>query len=411
MAARRLNQIRQIQIRSLCTSAIFFSLILMGGLLLSACDLIDPVLPAVEPPQPTATPLPTATADPSGNFIAFLSTDFGVALRHPPNWIVNEGELLKVASTADLLTRTRLDESGALLEISFAPEFLIETDNLADPLRDYVIDSGDYKVIEETDNVLLGGQPAAMVTALINDETGQEVTTVFALIKNNKAGILAVGKTAAPETNEALLRGMIGSLIVSLPEPTPSPPTLTPRPPGSAGTDLSGEGEDGQQAQTGAMGVPAGLLQFQASNGEFSLGYPSNWLVRDDGDAIIFASSEELLADNKFETGATILIFPQTLATPDEPDPVQVLEDFIAQFAIYDALELVVPPRPVTLAGQPAATAQYDVVFQRYPLLVDYYVVVNGQRVVILVNLITSSEVGSLKPITDGIASSITVNP
>ena len=169
-------------------------------------------------------------------------------------------------------------------------------------------------------------------------------------------------------------------------------------------------GEDGEAAETGSMAVPAGLLQFEASNGQFSLGYPSNWQVTDNGDAVVFASTTELLLDNKFETGASILIFSQTLNTPEEPDPVQMLEDFITQFSVFDAFELIVPPRPVVLGGQQAATAQYDVVFQRYPVVVDYYVVVKGQRVVIMVNLITATDYEALKPVTDGMASSLTVN-
>lgn len=400
------------RLRSLCQRTTLFIFFTLCSLLLSACDLIDPVLPAVAPPAPTATANPTATPDPSGSFIAYLSTDFGVALRHPPNWIVNEADTIKVASSADLLTRTRLDRSGALLDIGLATEELIEAINLAESLRDFVIDSGDYKIIDESSNILISGQEAALVTAMINDETGQEITTIFALIRNNRAGVIVKGETADPITNESFLRAMISTIIISRPEPTPSPPTLTPRPPGSAVTDLSSDGEGDEPAETGSMGVPTGLLQFQASNGSFSLGYPSNWRIRDDGNAIIIASSDELLADNKFETGASILIFPQTISTPNEPDPVKVLEDFILSFGVYDANpELVVPPRPVTIAGLPAATAQYDVVFQRYPILVDYYVIVNGQRVIITVNLITASEFEGLKPVTDGIISSITVNP
>ena len=387
-----------------------FTLCALLLVIFSGCDLIDPVLPAVAPPGPTITPIPTATVDPSGRFNAFLSPSFGVALRHPPNWIVNESDILKIASNADLLTRTRLDDSGALLEIEIAPELLIESDDLAGPLRDHVIDAGDYKIIEESDNVLISGQPSAIVTALVNDELGREITTIFALVKNNKAGILVRGKTADPINNEHLLRGMIGTLIVSKLEPTPAPPTLTPRPPGAAGTNLGEVGEDGEAAETGSMAVPAGLLQFEASNGQFSLGYPSNWQVTDNGDAVVFASTTELLLDNKFETGASILIFSQTLDTPEEPDPVQMLEDFITQFSVFDAFELIVPPRPVVLGGQQAATAQYDVVFQRYPVVVDYYVVVKGQRVVIMVNLITATDYEALKPVTDGMASSLTVN-
>ena len=105
----------------------------------------------------------------------------------------------------------------------------------------------------------------------------------------------------------------------------------------------------------------------------------------------------------------SVLVFSQAVGTPAEPDAVKVLEDFIAQFAIYDAFELVVPPRPVVIGGQSAAHAQYDNLFQRYPVLVDYYVVVKGQDIVIMVSLMTLSEFEALKPITDGMAASITI--
>ena len=410
-------QLSELKIEVISPSSLFvFISSLLFLVIATGCDLIDPVLPAVAPSAPTVTPFPTATADPSGRFIAYLSTDFGVSLRHPPNWIVSDEENLQIASSADLLTSAEVGGSGALMSIEPASEELIEFDNLADPLRNFVIDSGDFKIVEEPNNILMGGQPAAVLTALSNSSSGREMTHVFALIKNGRAGIVVTGTTGNPDANEALLRGILGTIIVSRPEPTPAPPTLTPRPPATRdpnATVESGSFGENQNESSGSdnVQVPAGLLQFQSSDGRFSLGYPSDWLVRDDGDAIIFASSEALLIDNKFETGASVLIFSQSVSTPAEPDPLRVLEDFISQFAIYDDLELVIPPRSMTLGGQNAAHAQYDNIFQRYPILVDYYVVVKEQNIVIMVNLITLKEFEALKPITDGMATSITINP
>lgn len=403
----------QIDIASQTAPFVFFVslLLLLTG---SGCDLIDPVLPAVAPSVPTASPFPTATIDPSGRFIAYLSTDFGVSLRHPPNWIVSDEGNLRIASSADLLTRSEIGGSGAMMSIVPAPEELIESDNLADPLRNFVIDQGDFKIVEEPDNILMGGQPAAVLTALSNSSSGREMTHIFALIKNGRAGIVVTGTTGSPETNEVLLRGILGTIIVSRPEPTPAPPTLTPRSPATRDPNAIiesgsfGEKQD-ESGDIDNVQVPVGLLQFRSSDGRFSLGYPADWLVRDDGEAIIFASSEALLRDNKFETGASVLIFSQAVSTPAEPDPLRVLEDFISQFAIYDDLELVIPPRAITLGGQNAAHAQYDNIFQRFPILVDYYVVVKEQNIVIMVSLITFKEFETLKPITDGMASSITI--
>ena len=398
------------------SSFLVFIISLLLLAMATGCDLIDPVLPAVAPLAPTATPFPTVTTDPSGRFIAYLSTDFGVSLRHPPNWIVSDEDNLQIASSADLLTSAEVGGSGAIMSIESAPEELIELDNLAEPLRNYVIDRGDFKIIEEPNNILMGGQPAAVLTALSNSSSGREMIHVFALIKNGRAGIVVTGTTANPDANEALLRGILGTIIVSRPEPTPAPPTLTPRPAATRdpnATIESGSFGENQDESSGSdnVQVPAGLLQFQSSDGRFSLGYPSDWLVRDDGDVIIFASSEALLIDNKFEAGASVLIFSQSVSTPAEPDPLRVLEDFISQFAIYDDLELVIPPRTMTFGGQNAAHAQYDNIFQRYPILVDYYVVVKDQNIVIMVNLITLKEFETLKPITDGMATSITINP
>lgn len=419
MAAKNILSLR------LCNRIITTCLFICLLTLASACSLVDPVLPiggADQPAMPTVTPRPTATPDPSGRFIAYLNTDYGVALRHPPNWIVNDDNGLRVASSADFLTGSHQGNEGAFMQIVLADESLYIEDDLATPLENYVIDLGNQKIIEPPNNILISGQPAAVLLSQSNDEDGRELTHLFALIKNENAGVLVSSTTADPATNESLLRGVIGTIIVSRPEPTPAPPTLTPAPPGAAqivpvivpvdGEDgVNEEGNEGNEGiESGSMSVPAGLLQFSAPDGHFSMGYPADWQIRDDGTAIILASTQELLVDNKFETGASILIFPQTINTPNEPDPVQFLSDFIAQFAIYDSLELIVPPRPITLAGQNAATAQYDNTFQRFPVLVDYYVVVKGQRVVIMVNLITSSEFETLKPITDGIAASITVN-
>ncbi|MEM9774422.1 MAG: hypothetical protein AAF902_07580 [Chloroflexota bacterium] len=400
---------------SLCIRIITASFYLSLLAALSGCSLVDPILPVGNPPSepliPTSTPRPTATADPTGRFIAYLNTDYGVALRYPPNWIVNADNGLRVTSSADFLTGSHQGDEGALMEIVLADETLYIEDDLATPLEDYVIDLGNQKVVESPNNILIGGQSAAVLLSQSNDEDGRELTHLFALIKNENAGVLVSSTTADPETNESLLRGIISTIIVSRPEPTPAPPTLTPAPPGSVQI-VPVEGEDGEALESGSMSVPAGLLQFSAPDGHFSLGYPSNWLIRDDGTAIILASTQELMIDNKFESGASILIFPQTLSTPDEPDPVKILEDFVGQFAVYDNLpELIVPPRPLTLGGQSAATAQYDAIFQRYPVLIDYYVIVRGSRVVIMVNLIASPDFQSIKPVTDGIAASITVNP
>ena len=395
----------------LCNRIIVFIFSLCLLAILASCSLVDPILSVGDPSQPAAatlTPRPTETLDPSGRFIAYLNTDYGVALRYPPNWIVNADNGLRIASSADLLTGSNQDQTGALMEINPADENLYLEDDLATPLENYVIDLGNQKVVESPNNILIGGQPAAVLLSQSNDADGRELTHLFALIKNENAGVLISSTTADPATNESLLRGIIGTIIVSRPEPTPAPPTLTPLPPGAVQAPPA-EGEEG--SESGSMVAPAGLLQFQAPDGHFSMGYPANWQIRDDGTAVILASTQELLVDNKFETGASILIFPQTINTPNEPDPVKFLEDFIAQFAIYDALELIVPPRPITLGGQSAATAQYDVVFQRFPVLVDYYVIVNGQRVVIMVNLISAPDFEALKPVTDGIAASITVNP
>lgn len=376
-------------------------------LLFSGCDAIRPVLPAVDPPAATSTPLPTPTTDPSGRYVAYLSTGFGVSLRHPQNWIISDEVNLRVASSANLLTKPgEIGSGGAILMLDPAPEELIETDNLADPLRNYVIDSGEFKITDEPDNILIGGQPAAVLTAVSNGGIGTDVTHVFAMIKNGRAGIVASGATANPKMYEAALRAIIGTLIVSRPEPTPAPPTLTPRPPATRDPEATVEsGSFGEE-----ISVPAGLLQFESSDGRFVLGYPADWLVRDDGDAIIFASSEALLADNKFETGASVLIFSKVVSTPEEPDALLFLEDFIKHFAVYDSIpELIVPPRALQLGGQNAAHAQYDVVFQRYPVLVDYYVIARGKNIVVMVNLIAIKEVEILKPITDGMASSVTI--
>jgi hypothetical protein len=394
--------------RRLCISPrLFFTkgFYLFLLLILSSCDLIDPVLPAGELPVATAVPIPTATTDPSSRFVSYLSTDFGVSIRYPPNWIINDDINLMVASSAELLTHPDTIDSGALLLIESAPEAMISSDNLAAPLRNYVIDQGGFKITEEPDSVLIGGQPAAILSAVSTDAAGKEITHIFALFKNGRAGIIASGSTLDPVINEPLLRGIIRTIIVSRPEPIPVPPTLTPRPPSANSANIEGE------SLTGSMAVPVGLLQYKANNGYFSLGYPANWQVQDDGAAIVFASSEELLADNKFESGASTLIFSHLINTQSEPDAVKFLEDFIAQFAIYDALELVVAPQPVILGDQNAAYAQYDVVFQRYPLIADYYVIINGQYVVIMVNLITAKEFEVFKPITDGMAASITINP
>ncbi|MEM8857985.1 MAG: hypothetical protein AAGD96_06670 [Chloroflexota bacterium] len=373
--------------------------------------MVDPILSIGEPSQsvaPTVTPRPTETPDPSGRFIAYLNTDYGVALRHPPNWIVNADNGLRIASSADLLTGSNQGGEGAIMQINTAEEAFFIEDDLATPLENYVIDLGNQKVIESPNNILIGGQPAAVLLSQSNDEDGRELTHLFALVKNENAAVLVSSTTADPTSNESLLRGIIGTIIVSRPEPTPAPPTLTPLPPGAVQVEPI-EGEDG--AESGSMSVPAGLLQFQASDGHFSMGYPSNWLIRDDGIAVILASTQELLVDNKFETGASVLIFPQTLSTPEEPDPVKILEDFVGQFAVYDNVpELIVPPRPLTLGGQNAATAQYDAIFQRFPVLIDYYVIVNGSRIVILVSLISTPDSQALKPVTDGIAASITIN-
>ena len=69
----------------------------------------------------TNTPAPTATPDITANFISFTSETSGLSLRHPADWAIDDGFVLTVASSNELLSSTEGVTDGAILVFVSSP--------------------------------------------------------------------------------------------------------------------------------------------------------------------------------------------------------------------------------------------------------------------------------------------------
>lgn len=387
--------------------------------LLVGCSL-DFLSPAdesnLEPVEPTAQP--TATPDEAAEFVAYLNPRLGVALQHPPAWVIRDGQPLMLASDAELFDSTAGVTTGALVAI--APMNLAPEEDLVDALTNLIGMPEGTRIIEPAASKTINGQAAARLILIGIDEDGIEYTSLYQMMRHQGATVLVSAVTPDHTAFQPLLEAMLDTVIVSAPMPTAAPPTLTPQPaPTAPPPDETPEAEPAEEGEGEAalavlqVPVPADFVQFVDPQNRYSIGRPPAWLINsEEPDAVIMASSELLLNDNVFsEAGAAVWLFPQALAAGTDPDPVLILEQFIANFPIYDSFEPLELPRPLLINGQAGAASRYDVTIGGAPSTAEYYVAVRESRFVVLVGLISEEEAVVYAPLIEAMAASLNVRP
>jgi len=251
-------------------------------------------------------------------------------------------------------------------------------------------------------------------------------------VRSGERTVLFAAATPGYDRYEPILQAIMSTGIVNdvVATPTPLPPTLTPVPTATPTLEPSeetavaeaienepsetsgaeGETEENQLAVLTAN-IPSDFVQFDLAESSYTLGYPSDWLVDDrDPTAVLFASREELLADNPFaEGGGTMFVFSGEAGIPGEPSPVVLLEQFITSYAIYEGFNISIAPYPLLINGRNGASSRYEVTFQRAALIADYYVIVDGSRFVIFVSLIEVDSVAEMRPLVEAMVVSTTI--
>ena len=393
--------------------------LLFAFLLGCGADRLSEVETQDSPPDATPTTQPTATPDLSADFVAYLNPNLGFALQHPPSWVIAEGDPWQIATDPDLLENTDGATTGAILAITPIAVFF---EDLAEGLEEFVGEREGMRVIEPAEAVTINGQEAAAMTLISIDSSGIEYTLLFRLIRHQGAIMLVSAVTPDHERYQPILEAVIDTVIISAPPPTSAPPTLTPVPiPTAPPADPASESGEDAANETAEINedevtrleaaVPPDFVQLVDANGRYSVGYPPEWLLNaEEPEAVLLASSELLLNDNVFtDGGAAVWLFPAEIAVGSDPDPVLILEQFIANFPIYDSFDPLILPRPLLINGQAGAASRYDTTIQGAPVIADYYVAVNGSRFVVLVGLAAADSLAEMTPLIDGMAASLTV--
>ena len=131
----------------------------------------------------------------------------------------------------------------------------------------------------------------------------------------------------------------------------------------------------------------------------FSLTYPDNWLVNDDDShAILMASDEARLVTNVLDVGGVIFLFPEAFTADPPPSPTAVLTAFIQNFVVFDSEEVTQPATAARVAGQEAAVATADAVFNRYPVKINYYTFVRDGQILVVVVMLAEETVAEYEP-------------
>ncbi len=374
-------------------------------------------------PAPTAAP-PTPTADVSADFVAYLNPAMGIALRHPPGWVIREEPVLQLASDSDLFENTTGVTTGARLSLAPAPGNLGAADDLGAALFALVTSQGALQVVDGPDLADFSGQEAATLAVLSRDAEGLEFYVYYTVVRTDSAAVLIIGATPDPATFEPLIQAVGRSVIISAPQLAALPPTLTPPPVLSPipGADATPEAEAEEEAPEGEaiaaievlqVPIPADFVQYRSADGRYSLGYPPDWVFNDENpEAVLFASNEALLEDNPYvEGGGTIWFYPYTTQATASLDPVVLLSTFITNYPIYDGFNIISEPAPLLINGQPGATSRYEASFEGASLIVDYYVVINGSHMVFVVSLLAAADAAQLQPLSQAIVATLTLQP
>jgi ligand-binding sensor domain-containing protein len=205
-------------------------------LLVAACGGGEEEPTAVPPTAvpPTAVPQPTAVPDPTAGFTSYNSEAFGITIKHPAGWAVEDDPVagLTLASDADLINidSTDADEGAVLSMFAFEREFLTflaeEGQDMSKPLDVLTVLSGLFLSEEGgftptgTPSTLdLGGFPSAVLSFTGDSDTGVTLLGNFYIVMQEVRVLIILSVT--PEKSQAeyspILEAMLGTLELSEP--------------------------------------------------------------------------------------------------------------------------------------------------------------------------------------------------
>lgn len=187
-------------------------------------------------------------------------------------------------------------------------------------------------------------------------------------------------------------------------EPTPVPEVVnTPIPPPPTDTPVP--------TATPEPEVGADFVPFESAEGGFSLRYPDGWFTNELFGFAMFASHEELLdAPDPGEEGGIAVVLAGDVSEYETSDPVALLNTSSADMDIASDAEITEGPTAVTINGQDAATAVIKGTSDNgTPLAAFITVIINGDRVAIVMAVTPAESEAEYRPIFDAITNSVEV--
>ncbi|TKJ29339.1 MAG: hypothetical protein CEE40_08880 [Chloroflexi bacterium B3_Chlor] len=239
-------------------------------------------LPALEPTgtpplsTPTPVPLTPASGPPTPVVIEanYTNEATGLSISYPDDWAYEEFvEEVVFASSAQIITGAELESGAAMmvrrtdLEGSLTIDDLVET-TLAELSFDKIRTS-------DPKPRTIGGQNGIMITLEGSPEGGDVSMRGFvAAAEHNGWGHLFVAASMLDEWSEysAVLEQMLGSVEFQCVE-----------------------------------------LTYASSTLGLSMRYPEGWIFEEQGEQVIFGTSEEILTGAELETGAAMLVIGSEL--------------------------------------------------------------------------------------------------
>ncbi len=189
--------------------------------------------------------------------------------------------------------------------------------------------------------------------------------------------------------------------------PVPPPPTDEPAPPP---TDIPPT-ETPAPTATSEPEVGADFIPYESAEGGFSLRYPDGWFTNELFGFAMFASHEELLdAPDPGEEGGIAVVLAGDVSEYETSDPVALLNTASADMDITPDAEITEGPTAVTINGQDAATAVIKGTSDSgTPLAAFITVIINGDRVAIVMAVTPAESEAEYRPIFDAITNSVEV--
>ena len=251
------------------------------AVLVSACGSSPPEpTPTPLPPTPTHTPpkskptSPPPTPTPEVHEPNYTNAAMGLSIWYPDDWAFEEFvEQVVFASSEEIIRGTEL-ETGAVMMLTGSE---LEGPLTLEDLVETTLSEFAFEEVETSDPepCTIGGQPGIMITFEGTPEGGDvHMRGFLGGAERDGWGYLFIGASILDEWSEygPVLETMLDSVCFEGTEPIYTNATL-------------------------------GL----------SLRYPEDWIYEEDGEYVIFGTSEEIISGAELETGAAMLVMGSAL--------------------------------------------------------------------------------------------------